>query len=738
MGIGINIEVGNFIIFQSILSKKSFMRFTLVLLALLLWCSPIYAQNENPADQRIDSLKEAFEREPSSQAIMEALGRAYAETQSYEAIVDLIKPVIEDTSTNNVLIKLYVGARIKQLQTQSAGPKLLQQLLGGADTKEKKLINRVMQRDPEDAEAQLFLAELHKLADEPVYAENIYRRMMKNPRVISGPWFVSVWTAYSTLLIDQERFTEANSILTHAAGTEKSSGWFELQMAQVTLETGETARGTRLFFQGLDALRDESQVHQLFEEAWAIAARTELEQWNTLNTLDAKKDFLRRFWSKRTPNLADSANAKLAENYKRLRHVKRYYARRTFPGYDERGLVFMRMGKPDHFYTDTRTESWVYESANAHFDFVDPGSGYYEMRPLTDALSLSGSAAGQFQELKAMMEARRNLHPFYEQTAARLQAREDAISVERSRSNAFRNIISETEIRLGREGTNKPGLQKSETLDKIPSVSLVASYACFKGKNKSTRVDFYYMIPIRELQTLRIADSSSTAFLFANARILDTNYREITTLHREFKIAVVDRDAPLFVIDELRTLLQPGTYILGLELINNNNERKGVYRFDVEVRDFIGANLSISDIQPAVSVTVGLLEDKFIKPDTRIRVVPFAGDHFDGRKPLSVYYEINNLTRDLKGVTSYEISYTLAPAQRGNILTRAVGKLFGSSKATITSVTQKTGTLPTEREYVGFDISELPEGECVLTITVKDLLSGQTASSERFFWVNKK
>ncbi|HNO09563.1 MAG TPA: hypothetical protein PKI67_01435, partial [bacterium] len=65
-------------------------------------------------------------------------------------------------------------------------------------------------------------------------------------------------------------------------------------------------------------------------------------------------------------------------------------------------------------------------------------------------------------------------------------------------------------------------------------------------------------------------------------------------------------------------------------------------------------------------------------------------------------------------------------------------KLFGSSKATITSVTQKTGTLPTEREYVGFDISELPEGECVLTITVKDLLSGQTASSERFFWVNKK
>lgn len=717
------------------------MRITLVALTLLLGCPWLYTQNVNLTNQRLDSLKKVFEKESGSPILMEVLGRAYAEIQSYNEIVDLIKPVVDDTLTNNVLIKLFVGARIKQIQKQTATQKLFQQFLSNPETKEKKLLNRVIERDPDDAEAQLFLAELYKLADEPVNAENIYRKMMKNPRVISGSWFVSVWTAYSTLLIDQERFAEANSILTHAAGTEKSGGWFDLQMAQVALETGETARGTRLFFQGLDALRDESQINQLFEEAWAIASKSELEQWNTLDTLMEKKDFIRRFWSKRTPNLADSANAKLAENYKRLRHVKRYYARRTFPGYDERGLVFMRMGKPDQTYTDTRTESWVYESANAHFDFVDPGGGSYEMRPLTDALSFSESAMGQFQELKGMMEARRNLHPFYEQTAARLQAREDAIGVERNaaqRRNVMRNIISETESSLGRDGTNKPGLQKSEALENIPSVSLAASYACFKGKNKSTRVDFYYMIPIRELQTLRIADSLSTAFLFANARILDTNYREITTLRREFKIAIVDRDAPFFVIDELRTLLQPGKYILGLELVNNYNERKGVYRFDLDVRDFTNADLSISDIQPAVSVTVGSLEDKFIKPDTRIRVVPFPGEYFDGSKPLSVYYEISNLTRDLNGASSYEISYTLEPVRNGNIFVRAMGRLFGGGRGSITSVTQKTGTASIERDYVGFDISELQGGESVMTITVKDLLSGKTASSQRFFRVQKK
>jgi hypothetical protein len=100
-------------------------------------------------------------------------------------------------------------------------------------------------------------------------------------------------------------------------------------------------------------------------------------------------------------------------------------------------------------------------------------------------------------------------------------------------------------------------------------------------------------------------------------------------------------------------------------------------------------------------------------------------------KPLTVYYEVYNLALNREGKSSYQISYSIKMLETNqSFLSSIAGVFSGKKESSTSSVTVKEGKSGIEREYIGFDISELPTGVASLEIKVKDLNSGKEASSK--------
>jgi hypothetical protein len=234
------------------------------------------------------------------------------------------------------------------------------------------------------------------------------------------------------------------------------------------------------------------------------------------------------------------------------------------------------------------------------------------------------------------------------------------------------------------------------------------------------------MIPVQRLKFMPIENVHDKSFLTVKAKIFDTTYQEINYLERDYRITNVDStlQSEYFIIDEMRSLLKPGRYLMALDIRNNLNEKIGIYKINLHVRDYTSRQLTVSDIELSSSVSQQVIIDKFIKPDTKLRVVPNPAGLSPKSKPLTIYYEIYDLTLDNDGRSSYEVSYTIDNKSKKNFF----AKLF-SGNSRISSTTLKTGASTLEREYIAFDISELPEGQAFLSVKVTDQISKKSAVS---------
>ena len=147
----------------------------------------------------------------------------------------------------------------------------------------------------------------------------------------------------------------------------------------------------------------------------------------------------------------------------------------------------------------------------------------------------------------------------------------------------------------------------------------------------------------------------------------------------------------------------------------------------------------VSDIQLALSAGLYMQPSRFLKPHSQIKVVPNPTARWANDQPLSVYYEIYNLILNNENETSYEVSYSIKMLHFEKSIFGVIGDFFKSKKTepSVVSVTTKKGLSRTEREYLAFDISDLPPGEALLEIKVKDLQSSKESRANVTFRIGK-
>jgi hypothetical protein len=266
-----------------------------------------------------------------------------------------------------------------------------------------------------------------------------------------------------------------------------------------------------------------------------------------------------------------------------------------------------------------------------------------------------------------------------------------------------------------------------------PHLPINCNFASFKGTGGQSRLEFYYTVPFGQLSfdpSITVVDKFETS-LHVQMKLFDENFDEQATIDRMYPItANTNETTSHFFLDQLDSDLQPGRYRVGLELRNKETAKVGIYQFVVMVRDYRTDTLTVSDIEIAQYVDQTVVRDKYLKPHSTLKVVPNPAAALLRTKPLTVYYEIYNLSLDNEAKSSYQVSYSIRMVDTDESFLSSIAGVFSSKKdAATTSVTEKEGKGRNEKEYIAFDISELPPGIARLEVRVKDLLSGREAGS---------
>jgi GWxTD domain-containing protein len=140
-----------------------------------------------------------------------------------------------------------------------------------------------------------------------------------------------------------------------------------------------------LYPQSEFATMDEAEVDLMFDQAQYIANKNEIEIYKTLDSVDAKRLFLYRFWAEREK---ENPGLRL-EYYRRVAYANEYFAFANREGWQsDRGRVYIKYGEPDYILREPSTREyrpyqiWFYDDieGGVRFLFIDEtGFGDYKM-----------------------------------------------------------------------------------------------------------------------------------------------------------------------------------------------------------------------------------------------------------------------------------------------------------------------------------------------------------------------
>ena len=647
---------------------------------------------------------------------------------------------------------------LKNYENMSGALRIFSKLFGDNLKHSAIYISKVLKNNPEDIEGIFLKGMLQRFEGKYRESEASFKQVIvKDDRFIAFDEF-NVWLQLGSTYREMGEYDLAIDAYKQGALINLQDTYPLLQLSMVFMDIGKDEEACEAFYGGLSDIRDSNNIEKIFVDAQEIASSDELKQWEALKTKHEKLEFLRTFWKRRDPNPIDPVNQRLMEHYKRLNYARETYSKAFKPWYDDRGALYIKLGKPERIYYGKprenikENESWFYDNIHAglFFDFVDY-HGLYQLTPLFDAIDPSAN----IEDVVELFNERASYNPYYQKMALkiktqadveqqRLQERVQSAGGDNRTIDAIANQMNRITHAAGMLQTNQNlqdntfnlGYANSQNFVfdvGAPHLPINCNFASFRASNKDSRLEFYYVVPFNQLNFVpSISETNKfTTGIKLNLTLFDLKYDEVKKLDRDYDITANSNEINShFYIDELDNEVPPGKYVAALEIRNNEKDRVGIYQFIVSVRDYSVDTLTVSDIEIAQYVDNTITKEKFVKPKSTLKVVPNPAAGLLKSKPLTVYYEIYNLTLNNEGKSSYQISYSIKMAEGNQGFLKAITGVFGNKQeASTSSITTKEGKSTTEKEYIGFDISELPTGVATLEVKVKDLNSSKESSS---------
>ena len=180
----------------------------------------------------------------------------------------------------------------------------------------------------------------------------------------------------------------------------------------------------------------------------------------------------------------------------------------------------------------------------------------------------------------------------------------------------------------------------------------------------------------------------------------------------------------------------PGAYTLDVEALQPASRRAGAVRGVVEAPAFAGDGLQLSDLLLATAIDEdGADSGPGVVRRGGFAIRPAAAETFATGDPLYVYVEIYGL-RVEDGRARYEVEAALRPADRAGALRRLSRRVLGRRAPAGVAVRAggeraAAGTHADDVQYVVLDAADQPPGAYSLSLTIRDLATGDVVTATR-------
>jgi GWxTD domain-containing protein len=219
----------------------------------------------------------------------------------------------------------------------------------------------------------------------------------------------------------------------------------------------------------------------------------------------------------------------------------------------------------------------------------------------------------------------------------------------------------------------------------------------------------------------------------------DSVYNPIVQMKKEILVFPdshkinVDPDSTLLV-NSLKMTVYPDTGTLAFEIIRKFDKGVSSNHFKFKAKKFRPYDFGMSDI--ILASKVGKNNPSFATINRgNIGLLPNPTCTFSNNESLFIYYEIYNLKLDDKGFNNYEQKLVLEKENKSSSLTRTVNSLLnivglGKKKEEVIVTTKYKTQQKDPRMYFQMDMSSYQPGNYIVTIIVKDDLTGKEVSSK--------
>ncbi|MCE5273204.1 tetratricopeptide repeat protein [bacterium] len=546
-----------------------------------------------------------------------------------------------------------------------------------------------------------------------------------------------------------------------------------LELAKISLRRHNYDKAIRLYWRGVQAITTRAEFKAYWDDVVMLADEDEREQFDQTAPTQAEQ-FFRDFWFRRDHDLDLSPGMRLLRHYYRLAVADSLYhvpfAQRnpslgplaaTYPEvdvpYDDRGLVYIRHGRPDRTLTQIGdgflpNETWIYYRHDApdlmlHFAGLNGNTEYQ----LVTALS---SVVGRPSDFIADIDG--NVYPRDDEEATRLNwVRELYASREEVGDGLYFRLLNhpgDPFALMEEEATNALAIRRalnSESVEAPYSHPLRSFYDLvgFRGlSGKQGDLEFYLGVPGQDISFSRQRDAYYYDIAF-ELMLYDSRWRQVGRIEKaeQHRSAINPHDlVDRLVLDLGRLDIPAGDYRYFIRI--QNGESVGLFNGELRMDSFDGDSLQSSQILTAQNIFASPVDSSKFKR-YGLEIYPNPSRVFHPTDKMFAYQEIYNLTPAADGSCRYRITYVVSTLRRDRNVFGAVLDTFkslagrgpGQEKVVLSAEkTRRPSGQDLVQEEVAIDISDNPDGLYELSVRVEDLnLAGRMTQRNTRFVVKR-
>ncbi|MYC16398.1 MAG: tetratricopeptide repeat protein [Gemmatimonadetes bacterium] len=568
-------------------------------------------------------------------------------------------------------------------------------------------------------------------------------------------------------------------------------------VAQGHFYNDEAQKALELFERYLANIEGSERAH--YTDIAYVASDTELQEYHAATPGPEQQAYREQFWARRDPDILTKLNERVIEHYRRTWYARTYYSSNVYP-WDERGAVYIRYGEPDYrsrsndrnfvqtaevervrtqmavdiygpeaaTYTFTGPVFPIRTSLDISFDLVEGNP--FERNPLErdgtieSVLNEQGKLNtrlkfGRFSPVTIDSEI--DTVPWETWTYIQLNGGIEITFTDEMGNGRydFAPLPDATGIAdpeaiayLARMTEHMPAVIYQQAVSTSPDfyrpglpgdiLNFYYDLAHFRGPDGQTNLEIYYGIPPEQVEIEQEADSS---FIHVQLAVALANEGHTSIYRTTDEFAYRGAQVPstteqgAFVPEIIKTQVPPGKYELQVQMKDLISGRTGLYRQELQVRDYQIPELQVSEIQLASNIAEEGAT-KFLKED--VWIIPMPTRSYAATQNVYAYFEIYNLTKDTFGQTRYKTEYRIRSSAMPAVgvfgaVATGLRTIFRASKPQVAITNELTGRDADEREYVEIVLNKIRPGVNALEVIVTDLISGKSIEREvRFRYGN--